>query len=269
MGMRVAVVLALPLLLAVGGCSDGTSDDSGAVGRTVPDLDGTSWVGTSVTEHGQSRALVPGSELRVEFSDGNISIHAGCNGMGGSYTLDEAAELRAGTLSGTMMACDPPLMDQDRWLSDTVFAAPLLASVDGDTLTLSRQGLELVFTDKSVAAPDALLEGTAWQLDGIRSGETVSSVPAGTTTPTFSLAADGTVTLHTGCNGGRSTATVSGSTITFGPVMTTKMACADRAGRETEAAVLAVIDGEVEWSITGKALTLTKGEQGLVFRVAS
>jgi len=269
MGMRVAIVLALPLLLAVGGCGDGGSSDPGAVGRTVPELDGTSWVATAVTEHGQPRALVAGSELRVEFADGNISIHAGCNGMGGSYTLDEEAELRAGTLSGTMMACDPPLMDQDHWLSDTVFASPLVASVDGDTLTLSREGLELVFTDKSVAAPDALLEGTAWQLDGIRSGETISSVPAGTTTPTFSLAADGTVTLHTGCNGGRATATVSGSTITFGPVMTTKMACADRAGRQTEAAVLAVLDGAVEWSITGKALTLTKGDQGLVYRVAS
>ena len=267
MGIRLGVVLALPLLLVATGCGDGGTD-SGPVGRTVPDLDGTSWIASGITEHGQPRALVPGSELRVEFTEGDISINAGCNGMGGRYTLSEEAELRTGTLSGTMMACDQPLMDQDQWLSGTVFAEPLVASLDGDTLTLSREGLELVLTDRAVAAPDMLLEGTTWQLDGISTADSVSSVPAGTTTPTFVLAADGTVTLDTGCNGGRSTATVSGSTITFGPVITTKKACADRAGRQTEAAVLAVLDGAVEWSITEKTLTLTKAGQGLVYRAA-
>jgi heat shock protein HslJ len=267
MGIRLGVVLALPLLLVAAGCGD-SDPDSGPVGRSVPDLDGTSWIATSVTEHGQPRALVPGSELRVEFNEGDISINAGCNGMGGRYTLSEQAELRTGSLAGTMMGCDQALMDQDQWLSSTVFAEPLVASVDGDTLTLSREGLELVLTDREVAAPDALLEGTTWQLDGIRTADSVSSVPAGTTTPTFVLAADGTVTLDTGCNGGRTTATVSGSTITFAPVMTTKKACADRAGRQTEAAVLAVLDGAVEWSITEKTLTLTKAGQGLVYRAA-
>jgi heat shock protein HslJ len=266
MWIRLGVVLAVPLVLA--SCGDGAAETE-ATGRTVPDLDGTSWIATKVTEHGQPRELVAGSELRVEFADGSISINAGCNGMGGNYSLSEEAELNADTLSGTMMACDQPLMDQDQWLSGTVFAAPLVASVEGDTLTLSREGLELVLTDRAVASPDALLEGTAWQLDGIRTGDAVSSVPAGTTTPTFSLAGDGTVTLHTGCNGGRSTATVSGSTITFGPVMTTKMACADPAGQQTEAAVLAVLDGAVEWSVSEKSLTLMKGEHGLVYKAAS
>jgi heat shock protein HslJ len=266
MGIRLGVVLALPLLLA--GCGDSGGDGSATVGRTVPDLDDTSWIATSVTEGGQPRALVPGSQVRVDFADGNISISAGCNGMGGSYTLSEDAELSAGTLTGTMMACDQPLMDQDRWLSETVFASPLVASVDGETLTLSREGLELVLTDRAKASPDASLGGTTWQLDGVRSGESVSSIPTGTTPPTFSLAADGTVTLHTGCNSGSTTATVSGSTITFGPVTTTRKACAEKAGRQTEAAILAVLDGAVEWSVSEKTLTLTKAEQGLVYRVA-
>ncbi|MGY2876694.1 heat shock protein HslJ [Marmoricola sp. URHA0025 HA25] len=266
MGIRLAVVLAL--LLVASGCGDGDGSPSGPVGRTVPDLDGTSWIATAVTEQGQPRALVPGSVLRVDFTGSDISISAGCNGMGGSYKLTEQAELRVGTLSGTLMACEQPLMDQDKWLSDTVFAAPLVASVDGDTLTLSREGLELVLTDRGLAAPDPLLEGTAWQLNGIRTGDSVASVPAGSTTPTFTLAADGSVTLHTGCNGGRSTATVSGSTITFGPVVTTKMACADHAGQQTEAAVLAVLDGAVEWSVSDKTLTLTKGDRGLVYQAA-
>jgi heat shock protein HslJ len=267
MGIRLGVVLALPLLLLAAGCGNG-SGDSGAVGRTVPDLDGTSWIATGVTEKGQPRPLVPGSELRVEFAGGTLTVDAGCNQMAGSYTLSEDAELRAGDLAATTMGCDQALMDQDQWLSGTVFAGPLVASLGDDTLTLSRDGLELTLTDRASAAPDSLLEGTAWQLDGIRSGQTVSSVPSGRTTPTLMLAADGKVTLHTGCNGGTTTATVTGSTITFAPVVTTKMACADRGGRQTEASVLAVLDGAVEWSIQEKTLTLTKADQGLVYKAA-
>lgn len=265
--MRVGVALALPLLLIAGGCGDGGSD-SGPVGRSVPDLDGTSWIANSVTEQGQPHALVEGTQLRVEFKDGKISVNAGCNAMGGTYTLSDEAELRTGSLSSTAMGCEQPLMDQDQWISGTVFAKPLVASVRADTLMLSRDGLEVVLTDRALIAPNALLERTSWQLKGIRSGDSISSVPTVATVPTFTLAADGTVTLQTGCNPGTAMATVSGSTITFGPVTATKKACADRAGRETEAAVLAVLDGAVEWSITEKTLTLTKGDRGLIYQAA-
>lgn len=264
MGIRLAVVLALPLALA--GCGDGGG--TGSTGRPAPDLDGTAWIATKVTEDGKPRPLVTGSTLRVEFTDGNISINAGCNGMGGGYRVTGAGELSTGTLAGTLMACDQPLMDQDRWLSETVFASPLAVTVDGDTLTLARGGLELVLTDRKVVSPDLALQGTEWQLDGIQDGDSVSSVLAGTHVPTLRIGADGTVALHTGCNGGRSTATVTGSTVTFGPALTTKMACADQTGRDTEAAVLAVLDGAVTWSVTEGTLTLTKGDRGLVYRVA-
>jgi heat shock protein HslJ len=268
MGIRLGVVLVVPFLV-LASCGDSGSGDADVAGRSVPDLDGTSWIATTVTEHGKPQALVPDSELRIEFADGNISINGGCNGMGGSYSLSAESELSTGPLAGTEMACEQPLMDQDTWLSGTVFAEPLLASLDGQTLTLSREGLELVLADRATVSPDALLEGTSWQLDGIKGGDTVSSLPAGAHVPTLSLAGDGAVTLDTGCNSGRGTATVEGTTITFGPVMTTKRACADASGRQTEAAVLAVLAGSADWSITEKTLTITKGDQGLVYRAVS
>ena len=266
MGIRGTLALAL-LVLAAGCGSDGGSG-SGPVGRTVPELDGTSWLATSVTEQGQPHALVSGSQVRIDFADGRIKVDAGCNTMSGSYRLSEDSELTVGDLASTAMGCEQALMDQDTWLSSSALAKPLVASVDGDTLTLSRSGLEMVLTDRTLAAPDALLEGTTWQLTGIRTASTVSSVPAGTNVPTFTLAADGTVTVDTGCNSGSATATVSGSTITLGPVATTRKACADRAGRETEAAVLAVLEGDVDWAISEKTLTLTRGDNGLVFEAA-
>jgi heat shock protein HslJ len=262
MWIRLGAVLVLPVALV--GCGGRTD----ATGRTVPDLDGTSWVATAITEDGQARALVPGTELRVDFADGDIRVTGGCNTLGGRYHLSEKAELRADELASTTMGCDQPRTDQDSWLSGTVFASPLVASLDGDTLVLARAGLELTLTDRRVASPDAALVGTHWELDGVRTGDTVSSVPAGHT-PTLSIGAGGAVTLHTGCNGGTTSATVHDATITFAPATTTKMACADRSGRETEAAVLGVLDGDVEWSITEQTLTLTKGDRGLLYRAAS
>jgi heat shock protein HslJ len=266
MGIRLAVVLVAPLLVLAACGDSGTAD---VAARSVPDLDATSWIVTSITENGSLRAVVPDSEIRVSFADGAISIEGGCNHLSGRYALSSDAQLTTESFAGTMMACAQPLMDQDTWLTGTAFAKPLLASVSGQALTLSRDGLEIVLGDRATLSPDVLLEGTAWQLDGIRSGESVSSLPAGLRVPTFTLASDGTVTIDTGCNSGRGTAHVSGSTITFGPIATTKRACADKAGRQIEAAVLAILSGEADWSITEKTLTITSGDRGLVYRAAS
>lgn len=266
MGIRLAVVLVAPLLV-LASCGDSGTPDAAA--RTVPDLDTTSWIVTSVTENGNPRALVPDSEIRVSFTDGAIAIDGGCNHLGGRYALSSDSELTTESLAGTDMACAQPLMDQDTWLTGTVFAKPLLASVSGQALTLSRDGLEIVLGDRKTISPDELLEGTAWQLDGIRSGESVSSLPAGVRVPTFTLASDGTVTIDTGCNSGHGAATVDGSTISFGPIATTRRACADKAGRQIESAVLATLTGEANWSITEKTLTITNGDRGLVYRAAS
>jgi heat shock protein HslJ len=263
MGIRLGVVLTL---LVLAGCGD--DGGSGATGRTDLRLDGTSWIGTKITQDGADRPLVAGSTLRVDFSGRSISAVAGCNHLHGDYTLS-GDRLEVGTLASTEMGCDQALMDQDAWLSGTVLAAPLTAKVDGHTLTLSRPGLEVVLTDRRIASPDVPLQGTAWQLDGIRDGDGVSSVPGGVRRPTLTIETDGTVVLHTGCNSGGSTATVDGSTIPFGPVITTKMACLDKAGQQTERAVLDVLDGSVTWSVTEQTLTLTKGNRGLVYRMAS
>jgi heat shock protein HslJ len=263
MGIRLGVVLTL---LVLAGCGD--RGEAPRTGRTGPELDGTSWIATVVTEDGVDRPFAAGSTLRLEFSDGGLSVHAGCNHLHGNYRIS-GDRLRVGPLASTEMACDQPLMDQDAWLADTVLGSPLAVAVDGDTLTLSRPGLTLALTDRRVASPDAPLQGTRWELEGIREGDAVSSVPPGVRRADLTIGQDGTVELHTGCNSGGGTAAVGDSTITFGPVVTTKMACADDAGRQIEAAMLAVLDGTVTWSITERSLDLTKGERGLVFRAAS
>ena len=211
MGIRLGAVLALalPLLAACGDDGSGGSTGGPSTGSTTPtaQLDGTSWVAIQITEDGAAHELVAGTELWVDFADGNIRLHAGCNTMSGSYAV-RAGRLSVGDLAATLMGCAPALMDQDRWLAETVFAAPLeVASTDG-RLWLSRDGLVVELRDRARVHPDVPLQGTDWRLDGILTGDTVSSVPAGIRVPTLRIDKDGTVSLTTSCNTGRARAEV-------------------------------------------------------------
>ena len=60
--------------------------------------------------------------------------------------------------------------------------------------------------------------------------------------PTLTFDA-GSVAVDTGCNTGSGTYTVAGDAVTFGPIATTRMACADPNGQAVEQAVLTVLTG--------------------------
>ena len=94
--------------------------------------------------------------------------------------------------------------------------------------------------DREVADPDRPIEGTNWILDGIRTGDAVSSVPAGVTASI--RIADGQIAVNDGCNVGSGTVTVAADTLTFGPLMMSKRPCqVGTAG--VESAVTTVLTG--------------------------
>jgi heat shock protein HslJ len=100
----------------------------------------------------------------------------------------------------------------------------------------------------SAAGPPTELPGTSWVLKDLSGAE------LGTGVPTIDFGTDGTVSGSAGCNTFNGTYTVDGSSISFGPLASTKMACpvADMA---VETAFLAGLSGATSWSI--QALTLT------------
>jgi heat shock protein HslJ len=84
--------------------------------------------------------------------------------------------------------------------------------------------------------------------------------------PVLTIAADGTATGSTGCNRFTGHAQVTGSTIEFGPLVTTKMACVDEVG-DVEQAVLRVLSGRVRSAIDADQLRLTRDDgYGLILR---
>jgi len=251
---RASLAFLLTSALLIGACAGGSSTPPDGTGG--PGLDGRTFLSTGI----EGRILVAGSRIRIAIRDGQISASGGCNSMSGHYRVD-GDRLVAGNLATTEMGCDEPLMVQDTWLADLLDGATI--ALDGDTLVLAKGGVRLTMEDREIADPDRPLVGTRWVVDGLISGDAVSSVPVGVTAAlTFS---DDRVEVEAGCNRGGGTAEVGDTTITFGPVALTKMACAPDA-MAVEQVVAAVLSGEVGYTIEAGRLTLDAGGGGLMLR---
>lgn len=250
------LTLALTSAFLLGACGSGGA--SGPPGPTGGGVEGRTFISTGL----EGRSLVAGSTVRLTFHDGGVSASAGCNSMGGPYRI-EGDRLIADQLATTEMACDPALMEQDRWLADLLGGATI--ALDGDTLTLTKVAVRLTLLDREVADPDRPLLGTRWVVDGLISGGAVSSVPAGVTAAlTFS---DGRVEVEAGCNTGGGAIRVTETTIDFGPIGLTKIACAPGV-MAVEGAVTTVLFGIVGYTIDAGSLTLDAGGVGLMLRAA-
>ena len=267
---RLTPVLVLGAALMCAGCGN-TTDPGGTAGAGASSDAGTSsdadpsspaggteladrtFLSTATTGH----ELVPGSSVSLSFEGSQVRANAGCNSIFGEYAVTQGS-LQVAQLGSTEMACAPELMDQDQWLIAFLEGGPSLV-VSGDTLTLRDGDDELVLTDRVVADPDRPLEGTTWQLDTHYSGDAASHW-AGMESATLTLT-DGRARVATGCNTGSATYTLDGDQLTFGPLMLTRMACAEPA-MELEHLVVGALDGQ---SLTVRSeagqLTLT-GEDG-------
>lgn len=260
---RLGLVAVAAVCALAAGCGEETGDDGGAGGDDVSLLSGRTLVVIEVTNDGEPHPLVSGSQVRFTFDDKTMGITAGCNNLSGDYALDGDA-LTVGPIGGTEMGCPAPLMDQDAWLAG-LFEEPV--TVGGDPLTFRAGSVVLTVADREDVSPDLPLAGTRWRVDGLVSGDAVSSVPGGAEA-WLEIAEDGTVRVNTGCNQGSGSVTVGDGTLTFGPLATTRRTCADDAAQQVEKAVLAVLDGETTYAIEERSLSITNGEKGLGFRAS-
>ena len=255
MTSRTAIALLAIAGLTIAACG---SDDDTASGSapTADDLGGQAFESTSVEGHD----LVEGSTIELGFETDALGARAGCNSLSGGYTIIDGT-LEVGAMASTMMACDDALMEQDQWLSEFLASGPEIA-LDGDTLTLT--GSETTVTLATVQP--APLEGTTWVVSGTVANEAVTaSLVDSEASMTIT---DGQAQVDTGCNTGSSTVEVTDTTITFGPLALTRMACDEELTR-LEASVVLALDGEVTYEINGDTLMLRKdspdGPVGLDF----
>lgn len=253
-----AVLAATVALAACGGTPAAPSASADASADPPAGLEGRTFLSAAST----GRVLVAGSQVRITFQGGSVSISAGCNSMSGAYRVVDG-RLQIDQMAMTEMGCAEPLMAQDAWIAAFVAGAGI--GLDGDTLTLGKGGDTLTLVDRVVADPDRPLLGTRWVVDGIVSGGAVGSLPQGVTAAlTFS---DGRVDVEAGCNRGTGGVEIGPAAIRFGPIALTKMACAGPA-MQVESAVTTVLSSEVAYAIEADTLMLEAGGRGLVLRVA-
>lgn len=130
MNIRLLAVAAAMVLVA--GCSseDGISEDA---------LDGNVYESTEVTGYD----LLPDTAIVLTFEDGNLAVAAGCNTQSAKYDVGDDTLSWSGEPISTLMACSDQLVAQDQWINE-LFTAGVDATLDGETLTLTQDDLEIV-----------------------------------------------------------------------------------------------------------------------------
>jgi heat shock protein HslJ len=254
--LGLAIATTMLAACSTGATASASSSATPALGSLA--VDGKTYLSTEV----KGALLVPGTRIRLAFKDGNLNANGGCNTMGGAYTITDG-RLSAAQMFMTEMGCDEPRMQQDDWVARLLSGAAI--TLAGDTLTLHEGAVQLTLVDQAVANPDRPVEGTHWVLDGIASGDAVSSVPAGVTASL--LIANGRANVETGCNAGAGTVKVTAHELTFEPIALTKKAC-EPGSMAVERALVAVLAGTVGYTIDADVLAINAGKAGLTFRAA-
>lgn len=225
---------------------------------------GRTFVSTAVT----GTAIPGGGPLEVAFPERDgIAMSAGCNRGVGSVDLADGV-VTTGPIATTMTACPGELVGADKWMTDLFASRPGWTYVD-DVLTLAAPGVTVVLADKKTTDPDRPVVGTAWVVESLIGPDAVvTSTALDAAAPTLTIGQDGRATGSTGCNRFDGPVRVGDSTITLGPLATTRTACPDDLA-EIERTVLHVLDGEVTYSVEGPTMRLLRADgTGLGLRSA-
>ncbi|MFD3696599.1 META domain-containing protein [Streptomyces sp. NPDC058646] len=241
--------VALVLTLGLSGC--GRVTESGS----APRLDGPlgSWGVESLTTGG--RTLHAPDVARVDIGQERATGNYGCNGFTAQVTLHGDAALSVTRGVNTDMACEHTDFEN---AFAKLFQGRLAVDRGPDRLTLKTTDGSTIAMSSKPPVPDAPLTATEWTVDSLLSGGTAASVPAEAAgRARFTLAADGTASGALGCNRFSAPATVDGSSVTFGPLTATRMACEGPAG-EVERTLTGLFgSGPLTWRVQGRQLTLT------------
>ncbi|MFD4371604.1 META domain-containing protein [Streptomyces sp. NPDC058486] len=261
--LAAAVLLAaLASLTACGQGGSGAGSGGGGAGDPDLPLSGTHWTVGAVTVDGSRSAAPAGA--RVDFTgEGRAQGSTGCNRFGAT------AEVAATTVTVTRNEVTEMACPGDRQRFETAFLAaftgPLKGTLDGGALTLaSSDGTKKV---ELTAEPSVPLRGTTWKVDGLVSGDTAASLPAGAEGKArLVIGADGRVSGNLGCNDFSATAKVDEGARTLtveGPAATTRMMCSGPQ-MTLETRLYDLLDGPLTFRLDHRTLTLTDGSgQGL------
>jgi heat shock protein HslJ len=188
-------------------------------------------------------------------ADGTVSGTAACNSFTGTYTVSgDALTIKQGAM--TQMACPTEIgtkFETAYMNALTQVRAYIIDLKDGvNTLTLGNESGKTVLR---YTLSDAALTGVVWNATGVNNGkQALVSVAAGSTI-TMELNDKGEVTGNATCNTYNGTYTIDGASITFGPLMSTKMACPSDELNAQEQAYLTALANTRTFELANGVLT--------------
>jgi heat shock protein HslJ len=191
------------------------------------------------------------STYTLAFLDSGLySVQADCNTGSGGYTVDGSQlTLKPGPM--TLAACGPGSQD-DVFRRDLLRVASYVFDGDNLVLNLQADSGNMVFSPR----PPVSLTGPTWQVLGVNNGHGgVASVVAGTQLD-VTFGEDGIVSGSTGCNRYRGLYVTADPAISFGPLATTRRACASDEAAAQEQAFLAALAASTRYELQGSRLTL-------------
>jgi len=191
--------------------------------RRKQPLTGIAWQLTSYAVNDVTQQALPDHPAHLVFEDGHFSGNTGCNGFSGSYAIEgDAIRFEIGPM--TMRACLEDVADQEAaYLAGLENAASY--RIDDGQLTLydaTGRALLTFTVQKSLALTDG-----AWQLLSFNNGQGGMEANRATARITARFSEDGWVSGNAGCNTFRGSYEANGDRIAIGPLVTTRMMCAE------------------------------------------
>jgi heat shock protein HslJ len=245
MRRRTLLPILAALALVAAAC---TSSSAGGNGGT---LEGVTWQLKTYSNGTSLVNIPPGVASDAVFAAGQVSGVLVCNSYTGTYATI-GASIKISGIAATLMACPDT--------SAGVEGAIVAALGNASTYTATRTNLTMFDANGGTllqygAAPADALAGTSWNVTGINNGkQAVVSLAAGTTV-TLVFGTDGSVSGNGGCNTYNGSVAVNGDAISFGPLMSTQMACPQPV-MDQETQFFAALAAASTFNIGGSTLTM-------------
>ena len=261
---RWSVVTAAILTLSLSGCGGRQVHVVGTGGDSV----------TGTATYRETTPLPPDAELEVWIADGSPMPTAMALIAQGTLPMRERETAFA------LRYDDNRIVDDHTYVLKGAIRSggELLYTTDADTLVITRghsRSASLVLrpvtkTPTVSVAPDATipsqsagLSGAVWRLENLAGTPVVPGVDA-----TMEFLAGDRVSGNASCNRFTGTVKVSGTSIAFGPLMVTRMACTSQPANAQETAYLKALDEAERFVLEGASLQIFSKGQAQPLRFA-
>lgn len=252
--MRLIKIMMLTMsILGLASCSViNRSADKPQSDKAGMDIVGKKW--QLIEVNGKAVAAeINGRIPYLQLDETRYSANGGCNGIGGELTLEKNGKIKFSKGMSTMMAC--PDMSIERALSAALLSTDNY-TVDGNILNLNKAKMAPLAKFRLLTADQQDISGS-WELDYISSARIAFEGLYPHRKPTMNFSAkEGKVNGNSSCNNYNATFKTAGNKISFGPIMSTKMACEGNG----EATFFSTLEKVNTYSVSGNTLTFIMGD---------